>query len=110
MEKLEAKADATTKAFYRWQAKAEDPQALSVQILDILTSLKVKNLGRLRMGAAYKGGRSFHISIDKSEYSLFLKQVKVLPFLTFSVAESKGSTSVPVERSRIVLWIGPNRE
>ncbi len=97
----------TTKVFFRWGARAADPDRMSEKVLAWLQEISAQNAGELGFGAIYRGGRYFHFTIPKGEYDELLSKIKSLPLTDFTYSAADGDRQIPSDRSRIVFWIGP---
>jgi hypothetical protein len=97
----------TSKIFFRWGARAEDPDRVTQKVLAWLKELGAINAGELEFGALYRGGRYFHFTIPKAAYATLLNNIKTLPLTDFTDAAAEGSRVIAGDQSRIVFWIGP---
>ncbi len=94
--------------FFRWGARAEDPERLRQKILDVLTEYEVSNISELAMGSLYRGGQYFHFTVKKKDYPALVEKIRALSFTEFTVSPSKGSKEISDSLSRIVFWVGPS--
>lgn len=99
----------TTKVFFRWGARAEDPDRVALKVLEMMNEISVTNVSEFSLGADYKGGKYFHFTVTTDDYKGLLSKIRSLPLTDFTYSQSKGSRDVPIDRSRVVLWIGPSR-
>jgi hypothetical protein len=100
---------ATTKVFFRWGARATDPDRMTEKVLGWLKEMNALNAGELGFGAHYRGGRYFHFTIHRTEYSELLNRVKTLSLTDLTYSAADGDREIPEDRSRIVFWIGPSQ-
>jgi|GEM_PF-2869141 len=98
----------TSKIFFRWGARAEDPDRVTQKVLAWLNELNAKNAGELEFGALYRGGRYFHFLVSKSDYANLLGNIKTLPLTDFTDSAADSDRVIPGDQSRIVFWIGPS--
>jgi len=100
---------ATSQVFFRWGARAQDPERLKTKVLEILGAYSAENISELGLGSLYKGGQYFHFTMNKSDYSKLLNGIRELPFTEFTVSEATGSRKIDASLSRIVFWVGPSK-
>lgn len=98
----------TSNIFFRWGARAEDPDRVTQKVLGLLSELNAKNAGELEFGALYRGGRYFHFMVSKAEYANLLSNIKTLPLTDFTDSAADSDRVIPGDQSRIVFWIGPS--
>ncbi|MEO5668398.1 MAG: hypothetical protein ABIR96_10085 [Bdellovibrionota bacterium] len=100
-------ASPTTKIFFRWGARAQDPDRMSQKVLAWLKELGAVNAGELEFGALYRGGRYFHFTIPKASYEGLLSNIRTLPLTDFTGSAAESDRTIPGDQSRIVFWLGP---
>lgn len=99
----------TTRVFFRWGARAEDPDRVALKVLEMMNKISVTNVSEFSLGADYKGGKYFHFTVPTGDYKGLLSEIRSLPLTDFTYSQSRGSRDVPIDQSRVVLWIGPSR-
>lgn len=97
----------TSKIFFRWGARAQDPDRVTQKVLAWLKDLGAINAGELEFGAIYRGGRYFHFMIPKTAYASLLGNIKTLPLTDFTDSAADSERVIQGDQSRIVFWIGP---
>ena len=104
---VSAAAVGTSKIFFRWGARAQDPDRVTQKVLAWLKDLGAINAGELEFGAIYRGGRYFHFMIPKTAYTSLLGNIKTLPLTDFTDSAADSERVIQGDQSRIVFWIGP---
>jgi len=107
--RVEASQTKTTKIFFRWGARAQDPDRIAESVLNLLSDVNAVNAGELEFGALHRGGRYFHFTLAKREYEKLLSDMKALSLSDFTDSAADSDRTISADQSRVVLWIGPTR-
>jgi hypothetical protein len=100
--------DSGSRAFFRWGARAQDPDLLASRVQRLLDTYKAVRAGELEWGANYRGGRYFHFTIPEAEYARFQEEIRAMEFTAFTAEQVKSDREERPGGSRVVFWIGPS--
>jgi hypothetical protein len=98
----------SNRAFFRWGARAQDPDLLASRVQRLLDSYRAVRAGELEWGANYRGGRYFHFTLSQGDYARFQEEIRDMEFTAFTAEQVKSDRDEKPGSSRVVFWIGPS--